>query len=328
MSNTLLTPTETAHLIGAGKSLLLAGEEQLLASLPPGNWIGGTIPYFMAGQGGCFCQDKIFVTEIPQATQAIARTYSPAELPTIYDQAADSDVSFVILPADSAAHTEFALNAPRYRNFAASPLLGWIAGVDLKELGRMSPKVFCGSPKPLTDAAAVLHMKLPAGCLAQINIINLFVPGQGEVLVFPKGGFSATTVRVNGKEQNFAEYLTAKKADTRLPLVANYCGAMVNVSIKSVDVTNRRVEFYAPVVTETEYRLAAPVTDYVKEFETRLKTLPSGELVFSCNCILNYLYSQLEGRRTGNVVGPITFGEIAYQLLNQTLVYLTVEKAA
>jgi hypothetical protein len=326
MSNTLLSPTETARLIANGKALLLAGEEKLLASLPPGNWIGGTIPYFMAGQGGCFCQDKIFVTEIPLAIQATARAYSTAELPTIYSRAAESDVSFVILPADSAAHTEFALNAPRYSNFAGSPLLGWIAGVDLKELGRISPKVFCGSSKPMDNVAAVLHVKLPADLLAQINIINLFAQGTGDVLAFPRGGFSATTVLVNGKEQNFADYLSSIKADTRLPLVANYCGAMVNVSIKAVDTANHRVEFYAPVVAETEYHLAAPVTDYVKEFESRLKALPPGDIVFSCNCILNYLFSQLEGRRTGNVVGPITFGEIAYQLLNQTLVYLTFEK--
>ena len=48
---------------------------------------------------------------------------------------------------------------------------------------------------------------------------------------------------------------------------------------------------------------------------------------FTCNCILNYVHSSLEGRRTGDVVGPMTFGEIAYQLLNQTLVYVTVSDA-
>ena len=48
-------------------------------------------------------------------------------------------------------------------------------------------------------------------------------------------------------------------------------------------------------------------------------------LFFSCNCILNYLYSELEGKKTGGITGPITFGEIAYQLLNQTMVYLTIE---
>ncbi len=38
--------------------------------------------------------------------------------------------------------------------------------------------------------------------------------------------------------------------------------------------------------------------------------------------MLNYVYGKLEGRHTGKLTGPITFGEIAYQLLNQTLVYL------
>lgn len=46
---------------------------------------------------------------------------------------------------------------------------------------------------------------------------------------------------------------------------------------------------------------------------------------FSCNCILNFLYSELEGKRTGELIGPVTFGEVAYQLLNQTLVYLQIE---
>ena len=43
---------------------------------------------------------------------------------------------------------------------------------------------------------------------------------------------------------------------------------------------------------------------------------------FSCNCILNYLYGKLEGKKTGHVTGPITFGEIAHVLLNQTMVQL------
>jgi hypothetical protein len=34
------------------------------------------------------------------------------------------------------------------------------------------------------------------------------------------------------------------------------------------------------------------------------------------------LYGHLEGKRTGSITGPITFGEIAHQLLNQTMVRL------
>ena len=48
---------------------------------------------------------------------------------------------------------------------------------------------------------------------------------------------------------------------------------------------------------------------------------------YSCNCILNYLYGDLEGKKTGGFTGPVTFGEIAYILLNQTLVKLDVKAA-
>ncbi|MEO0003956.1 MAG: hypothetical protein RLZZ22_1648, partial [Pseudomonadota bacterium] len=44
------------------------------------------------------------------------------------------------------------------------------------------------------------------------------------------------------------------------------------------------------------------------------------DVVFSCNCILNFLFGELEGKAIGGVEGPITFGEIGYQLLNQTMV--------
>jgi hypothetical protein len=328
MSKALIDINEATRRINAGQALLLAGEEKLLSRLPAGKWIGGTIPYFMTENGGCFCQDKIFVTELPAGLGISTRTYSRSELPAVYEETREGEVAFIILPADSAVHTEFALNAPRYQDFAQQPLLGWIAGVSLSELGKTLPKVFCGGPLPLANDAAVLRLQLPPNQIAQLHIINLFEPGPGEAISFNHDGFSATTVMINGQEQNFAEYLTQKGADTRLPLVANYCGAMVNVSIKAVDLQNRRVEFYAPVVAGVEYRLAGPIGNYVNEFEARLKELGPNQIVFSCNCILNYLYSQLEGRRTGGVTGPITFGEIAYQLLNQTLVYLTVEKTS
>lgn len=326
MSNMLIDINEAVRRINAGQSLLLAGEEKLLAQLPPGNWIGGTIPYFMTDAGGCFCTDKIFATELPAGLGTRTSVYQHNELSAVYRDTHEGELAFIILPADSSVHVEFALNAPSYPAFALQPLLGWIAGVGLNELGKTSPKVFCGGPQPLADAAVVLRLKLPPDQVAQVHIINLFDPGRGEKITFTQSGFSATQALINGQEKNFADFLSQKGADTRLPLVANYCGAMVNVSIKAVDAKNQRVDFYAPIVAGVEYHLAEPVGNYVSEFEARLKELAPNHIVFSCNCILNYLYSQLEGHRTGGVTGPITFGEIAYQLLNQTLVYLTLEK--
>jgi hypothetical protein len=108
LTNRLLDPIETARRITAGQSLMLAGEEKLLATLPPGNWVGGTIPYFMTQEGGCLCKDKIFVTEIPDEFQASIHRYAASELAGLYCDADEGAVSFVILPADSPALAVFA----------------------------------------------------------------------------------------------------------------------------------------------------------------------------------------------------------------------------
>jgi hypothetical protein len=203
------------------------------------------------------------------------------------------------------------------------PLLGWVAGVDLADLGKASPRVFNGATGEWSDnAAVVLHAKLPKGRTAKIDIINLFSQGDGDALTFSKEGFEATEVLINGKPRNLAEYITEKGVDTKLPLVADYNGAMVNISFREVDGAAGKVSFYAPVFEGVTYRLAKPLaTDYVHAFREEI-TVRSVSPAFACNCILNYLYGALEGKKTGTMTGPITFGEIAYMLLNQTMVYV------
>jgi hypothetical protein len=171
-----------------------------------------------------------------------------------------------------------------------------------------------------------MHVGLAPEQHATVDIVNLFSKGEGDRIKFAEKGFSAKTALVNDKKVDFAEYLTARAADTKLPLVADYHGAMVNVSFQSVDPKNGGVKFYAPVFPGIEYRIAAPVDDYVGSFAGRFGA-DGPELTFSCNCILNYVYAGLEGRSIGRLAGPMTFGEIAYMLLNQTAVYLTVEKS-
>ena len=167
----------------------------------------------------------------------------------------------------------------------------------------------------------------PADVHANINIVNIFKQGSGDAITFSEDGFSSTDAYVNGVRRNLAEYLLEKKIDTKLPLVADYSGAMINTSFQSVDGTTKKVAFYAPVFRGVEYKIAAPTPDYVTAFESRLPRFAADTIAFSCNCILNYLYANLEGKRTGKVTGPITFGEIAYQLLNQTLAYVTIQKS-
>jgi hypothetical protein len=131
---------------------------------------------------------------------------------------------------------------------------------------------------------------------------------------------------VNGVKENFADYITRNNLDTKLPLVADYYGALINISFQSVE-PGSEVKFYAPVFTGIRYKHAKAVSDYAKSFDEQLRKsgVEGQNVAFSCNCILNYLYSGLEGNKTDPFVGPATFGEIAYQLLNQTLVYLQIQ---
>lgn len=323
----LVSISQASALISSGKYLNIAGDEAALTQLPRGNWIGGTIPYFMADEGGTVSRDRVFVNEIEVfgGTPTI-RFYDVESLPQLCRNAPENGYTILVVPAFGPCHSAFAENAPNYEEMYMKPLIGWVAGVHLDDLGKTTPKVALGTTGEFSDQHVVaMDVPLPPGKVAHIDIVNLFQPGKGETITFDTTGFAAGNCLINGKSTNLADYLTVNKIDTRLPLVADYCGAMINVSIKGVDTAAKRVDFYAPVFPGVKYRIAAPVSDYVNGFQAALPKLDA-RIIFSCNCILNFLYSDLEGKRTANITGPITFGEIAYQLLNQTLVYLTINE--
>ncbi|CAG0978467.1 hypothetical protein GPROT1_02109 [Gammaproteobacteria bacterium] len=330
LSSEMHEVAEVKTMLARGKRLLLAGEETLLKQLPAGNWIGGSIPYFMTEQGGLTTQYMIHVTELPDFISEVSvKVYDAATLASVYTDMPANGFSVIIIPAFCATHLDFALHAPEYQGFAIRPLIGWISGVHLNEMGKLPPKVFNGQTKTmLEDGAVVMHVTLPADKVAEVGILNIFEQSDGDTITFPQSGFSVHEAHVNGVPTNFAEYLTKNRLDTDLPLVADYFGAMVNVSFEHVDLANREVKLYAPVFAGVSYKHARPVDNYVEQFTSRIPDHLDKAPAFSCNCILNYVYSELEGKRTGDITGPITFGEVAYQLLNQTMVYLTITDAA
>ncbi|MEI6437223.1 MAG: hypothetical protein WCO69_00560 [Candidatus Omnitrophota bacterium] len=318
---------DVGRMINEGKALILAGDEALLKQLPRGNWVGGTTPYFISPEGGVISRDKIFVTELPDDVQQVAvQSYDDRDIDRVYADAPANGFTFLILPAGSPVHLAFALKAPQFPDFGMRPLVGWISGVYLPDLGKVSPKTLNGMTGELSDRhAVVMRVELKHDRVCDMGIVNIFKQGDGDVYEVFENTFSAGDVLINGQRANLAEHAVARKLDTRLPLVADFCGAMINVSFQSVDEKGRMVNFYAPLLKGLKYRQAAPCADYVGEF-TRQIPKDDGHIVFSCNCILNFIHSELEGKKTGGIVGPITFGEVAYQLLNQTMVYLTVHK--
>jgi signal transduction histidine kinase/CheY-like chemotaxis protein len=312
-----------------GGYFFVAADEELLKQIPKGTWIGGTIPYFMTQSGGIYSRNTIYAVKLPSyITTAEIKTYDESSLANVYSDAPDNGFSLIIIPGSSKTHLSFALNAPRFKEFAASPLMGWISGVSIDEIGKSTPKVIDGrTGRVMKDAAVVMHATLPKGKTAIIGIVNIFEPSDGDVLTFDADGFFAVDVMVNGKKERFAEYLARKELNTKLPLVTNYGGVMINVSFQGVDAETGEVRFYAPVFKDMEYRHAKPVGDYLHAFMEQKPCDIGDRIMFSCNCILNYIYANLEGKRTIGFTGPISFGEIAYQLLNQTAVYIELVTA-
>ncbi len=323
-------PIEVKAKIARGERLLLAGDESLLRSLPAGNWIGGSIPYFMTEQGGLSTRQKIYVTTLPDSVLDFSvKVYDSETLSSVYTDMTGNGFSVIIMPGSSKTHLAFALRAPQYKDFGHSPLIGWIAGVHLDDLGKVTPKVFNGQTQAvLEDSAVVMHCLLPSTHVAEVDYLNIFEQGNGDTITFSQDGFSAREAYINGVRVNFAEYVTRQHLDTRLPLVADYFGAMVNVSFQNVDAAAQEVRFYAPVFAGISYKHAKPFKDYVQQFTAKMPLHLNKNPAFSCNCILNYLYSELEGKRTGDITGPTTFGEVVYQLLNQTMAYLTITDRA
>ncbi|WP_374570100.1 hypothetical protein [Phenylobacterium sp.] len=331
MSTTSMeTVAETARMIRDGRVLLLAGDEALLSALPAGRWIGGTAVNFISAEGGATERGRILVTDITEHARDVRiRTYDLATLKDIGANYPDGGFTVVIVPGLSEAHAAFAKDVQTYEGVFNAPLVGWISGVDLSEIGQRTPKCFAGDGAPLDAQAVAMHVTLPAGQIAYVDIVNLFTQGEGEAIVFDADGFSAEgECQIGCAPANLAAYIAERGLDIKLPLVADYNDAMINVSIQAVDEEAGRVDFYAPVFKGVEYRFAKPVDDYVGAFARQSREKELGRVAFSCNCILNYEYAGLEGKKTGSFVGPVTFGEIAYMLVNQTLAFLAIDKIA
>ncbi len=315
---------EAAKLIREGKILHIAADESLLDKLPKGKWIGGTTPYFITEEGGTFSKDKLFVNEIPCAVDFKIAVYDRTNIFDITKDAYSNGMTMLIIPFASDVAVYFAKEAPYSADIFMNPTFGWISGFDLSTDSKA--KVYDGANGvSYSDKAVAMHICLPDDKTVSLGIVNIFdIDEKGTKIKFYKDALTVSKCLVDGKEVVLSEYIEESKIDTKFPLVADYNSVLVNVSIKTVSRENGTVDFYAPVFSENEYHFARPISNYAEKFNERLKELRDVKPVFSCNCILNYLYGELEGKATPPFAGPVTFGEIAYQLLNQTLVYAEI----
>jgi len=325
--NQLMSVAEVSALIRQGRCLSLAAPEAVLSSLPAGSWIGGTTPYFMTPDGVCTRGDgQVFVTDLSALGDVRIASFADHQVQDIVENAPANGFALTVVPAGSTMLQRFAAESTLHPDAFMKPTMGWIAGVHLQDLGRVQPKTFDGrGPTAYANKAVVAYVSLPPGKLASVEIVNIFEPDGADLLHFDETSFSPSHCRVNGERVAFYDYVLSKGADImRSPLVGDFAGAHINASFQMIDTEARAVRLYAPVFEGVDYHVARPIPDYVQALRARLKGLDMHNAFLGCNCILNYLYGELEGQQIGGLVGPITFGEIGYQLLNQTVVVMRV----
>ena len=282
----------------------------------------------MDADGGVVSQaGQVFVTQLPAQAQVAFAHYAATQLGGMLDDGPENGFSMAIVPAGTQAHHKFAEGAANDARAFLKPVVGWVSGVHLSDLGKVKPKVYLGTTgQRFEDGVVVAHAALPKEQLASIEIVNIFEPDCTDVLRFASTSFEVGDCLVNGELTSLATYLESRGlTDGKLPLVGDFGGAHINVSIQSVAKAANKVTLYAPVFTGVDYHFAKPVADYGTSFREKLTAYPTDGIAFSCNCILNFLFGGLEGQRIGELRGPVTFGEIGYQLLNQTLVVLRIE---
>jgi len=158
------------ELIVGNAPVIVAGDESLLRSLPKGNWIGGTIPYFMTPEGGRVSHTQVFVTEVPDFVRGVRiEIYDERTISRIGADSPENGYTIVILPAFSVVHRLFALEAPSYEQLFFKVVAGWIAGTHLQDIGKIAPKAFAGPiGESLADKGVAMHIDLPRGYQAKI----------------------------------------------------------------------------------------------------------------------------------------------------------------
>jgi hypothetical protein len=317
---------EAIDLIKQKKTMVLSGPKELLEKLPRGNYIAGSSYYFVSNERAIKTDDKIAVHDLTDVVNNFKiNIYNENTLKNIYNDAFAHGFSCILVPYGGASHNELAFNLPFYNDFATKPLYGFVAGVKWESVGVNKAVVLDGLQGQLSnDNAVVLHVELPEDKYAEIDIADPFEPDTSVSCKFDETGLIIKDVYINDKRMNFADYLKDNKKDLRFPLICSDFGAKVNVSFAQIK--GDRVIMISPVFKGATYNFAKPVKDYKSLFKEKVEGLPT----LSCNCILNYLYMELENPTNSTidnyVDGPTTFGEIAYRLLNQTTVNLFVKK--
>ncbi len=330
MENKLYTKSEVINFINQGKVMLLSGSEKAISGLPNGKWIAGTTPYFMDGVG-VQDEEKIFVDDFTDYAQNVKiKMLDSNNIQTIATEAFGNGFVVIVLPIESDVYYTFSANSLNFDGIFDNPVVGYVSCCNINMIS--NPKTFVASGldgKVVNDKAAVLYVELPDSMTARTEIMNFdTIDETTPVVVFPKTSFVQSDCLIDGKPGNISDYLenvVKPKIGGYTQFITSMNGALINRDPKVVNTETGETSFYSPVYKDDKYQLVKPGKDYAKAFNDNLnaKTAP---VVAAFSCISYFFGGNFIGKHISKN-GVYAFGEIAYQLLNKTIVTLEIEKA-
>ncbi|MCR5453699.1 MAG: hypothetical protein K6F33_01770 [Bacteroidales bacterium] len=334
MSNKLYTKQEVVELIKADHVMLLSGSDKALTGLPKGKWIAGTTPYFM-DEVGKVDEENIFVDDFTDiAKDAKVEVFDTASIHEIATKGYNNGFIVMTMPIDTEIYFEFSNKSLEYEGIYNNPLVGFVACCNFNDYGNFgSLKTFVGAGnygQLFRNKAAALYVELPENMTARAEIINLdTIDHSTPKVVFPKTSFVQSDCTIDGKPGNIAEYMEnyvkprmGGKSYTQM--ITSQNGALINRDPKVVDVQKGTTSFFSPAYAGDEYYLVKPGNDYLTMFNNALEAKSNVAACFSC---ISYFFGGNFEGKTITKNGCYAFGEIAYQLLNKTIVTLEIDKA-
>lgn len=315
-------------MIEAGRPLILAGAEQDLACLPPGLWIGGTVAGFLAPGGPRPVAGEIFYADLSNiALRVEVRQFGARQLRGLTAHYPPNGFAVLLLPGRSRLLETVATKMLDWDGLYNAPLCGWVSGVALEELGHKQPKIFCGGGTPRQDKAAVMYVTLPEGLFAELNIVAPFTQGEGPELRFPSGGYGGSgTGLLEGQRVNLARMIANGELDPALPLISDRDGALLTNAITASDTEAGTLCFLNPIDPALSYRFAEPIDDFPAAFAKAAQGVDLPGALLCSICIANLPRLDASIRPLLPAFAPITFGQIGYTVLTQTISCLNLSR--
>ena len=317
----LKTLDETIALINKKKLLHISATQDLLRKLPKGNWIGGSAECFATDLKTDNAKDKLWVFEMDFETYNI-KTYTTNTISMFTSDTYPNGFSIIIMPGKTKLVQSFAKNAPHYKDIFLKSVVGWVAGSENDE----APFVVNGQTgELLTNEAVILNVALPDDKIAVVNVVNIFTANESSpVIEFETEAFQAKNCLIDGADEILTDYAESHHINLQFPLIGEYYGSEVNTTMTDIS-DDKVVDVAAPLFKGIKYRFSKPLDNYADAFVNKINNIKDKDCIFSCNCISNKFFGKLDEYDLGGFYGPYVYGEIAYQLMNQTLVYLQIK---